>query len=316
MRKKILLLVIGLLGIGVYMGLNTKVLASTGVDILRVPLVPRAIAVGGAYAGMAEGVHAMAYNPAGLARQTNIEFSFSHNIGIIDSMDYLVLGMPIKAGGILGGSVLYRYMPPIDNPGASDAAVVSNDMVVTLGYALGFRTTAESFENLTAGLNFKWLRSVLGEYTATSVAFDLGVWWQPNTIKSLQFGLAVQNLGVPLKYIKEEDSLPLNLKFGTAYCLLVQPQHQVRLIVDLNVPVETKWLRVGGGLEYWFNKLVALRVGYQYQNETLASVILGGVGVRYMVENVELQLDYAFKPVQFSDTSLESEHHLSFTVSF
>lgn len=290
--------------------------AATGGDVLRAPLSARIVAMGGAYAAVVKDIQALACNPAGLMHIQNMQVTLMHNIGIIDDTEYLAWGGPIKAGGSLGAGVLYRHLPDIDNTGDEDSALAVSDMVVIIGYARAFRADPNASANLGAGLNLKWLRSILGEYTATTMAVDFGVWWRPNAFKDFQLGLALQNLGGSLKYLEAEEALPLNFKLGTAYHLLKATPHQLTMTADVNIPRETEWLRAGVGAEYWFNNLIALRLGYQYQNESLASVVQGGVGVRYAAGNINIQLDYAFKPVVFSSETFDSEHFLSLTIGF
>jgi hypothetical protein len=286
-------------------------------DVFPTPFLPRAVAMGGAYAAMAGDVYSMAYNPAGLGQVRNAQVCLLHNIGIIDSREYVAAAGPIKVGGTLGAGLLYRGLPPIENEGAVDPAVKSSDMAVNVSYALAFSTgQAVEEKNLSAGVNIKWLRSVLGEYTATCMAADLGVWWQPVGLKAIQLGLVLQNLGTTLKYIEVEESLPLNLKLGTVCHILQDVNHEVTLAADINLPLAADWFYAGLGAEYCFNRLIVLRAGYQYQDESLASVIMGGVGLRYLLGSFEVQLDYAFKPVVFSEETLEAEHFLSLTIGF
>jgi hypothetical protein len=286
-------------------------------DVLPTPFLPRAAAMGGAYAAMAGDAYSMAYNPAGLGRMGKAQVCLLHNIGIIDSREYIAAAGPIKVGGTLGAGILYCGMPLIENQGAVDSSVKSSDMVVNVSYALAFSTgQAVEEKNLSAGMNIKWLRSVLGEYTATCMAADLGVWWQPVSLKAIQLGLVLQNLGTTLKYIDVEEPLPLSLKFGTVWHILQDVSHEVTLAADINLPLAADWFYTGLGAEYCFNRLMVLRAGYQYQDESLASVIMGGVGLRCLLGSFEVHLDYAFKPVRFSEETLEAEHYLSLMVGF
>ncbi len=309
--KKILVAVLCVMLTGVSLSF-----AATGGEMFRAPLLPRAIALGGAYAGLAADVHSPLYNPAGLAHVKTTELGFIHHIGLIDSVEYLALARPMQAGGILGGNIVYRHMPDIDHAAAGDEPVGANDLLLTLSYALGFKTDPQAQADLTAGLNLKWGSSNLGQYTATVLALDAGVGWRPHGWQGVKLGLAVQNVGTPVKYAEEEDPLPLNVKLGAAYRVIESRAHQVDVALDLNVPAETDKFFAGLGAEYVLNQLLALRVGYQYQQDSLASVVTCGLGIRYALDRTVLQLDYAFKPVILSEQTFDSEHFISLTIGF
>jgi len=293
---------------------QTPLFAATGADILQTPLLPRAIALGGAYAALADDVNAPLYNPAGMARSLNPGVAFIHNIGFMDASDYLAFAHPVRAGGILGGSLVYRYLPTINNEGAPDPAVDANDFLATLTYAYSFQTDPKTLGDVTAGVSGKWLKSTLGGHSATALAADLGAWWRPAAVPELQVGLALQNLGSGLKFVEVEDPLPANAKLGLALRALSLPKHVVNLALDLNLPLAGTGPNGGLGAEYIFSELVILRVGYQFIADSLANGVSAGLGIRYAAPTFRLQFDYAYKPVVLSTSTLEAQHYFSLTL--
>jgi len=289
---------------------------ASGGDALLIPASPRAIALGGASGALADDVYALLYNPAGLAGISQTEISLAHRIGTIDASEYAAFARPMQIGGVLGGSILYSYLPDIDNSDATDPAVTVNDMLLTLAYATPIPLGSKDGKNLSVGMDFKWLRSVLGGYSAATVAVDLGARWQPAELNDLQVGLTLQNLGLAIQYVDVQDALPFNLKLGAAYRLLADSVNTVNLAADMNYPLVDKGLNAGLGAEYWYNKLMAVRVGYHFQKDSLDAGIVGGIGVRYTVAKLALQLDYAFKPVYYSTQVLEPEHYLALRALF
>jgi hypothetical protein len=289
---------------------------AAGGDALKIPVSPRAVALGGASGALANDVNALTYNPAGLATIPDIEVALAHRIGTIDATEYVALARSMKIGGVFGASVMYSYLPEINNAGATDPAVNANDMLISLAYATLVPTGVQESKELSAGVNLKWLRSVLGAYAATSVAVDLGLRWQPQSLKAMQVGLALQNLGLPLKFVDESDSLPLTLKAATSYLLLSDESNTLNLALDLDAPLADKDFALGGGAEYWYSQMIALRLGYRYQGDSLAGGPVGGLGVRFTAGAVAVRLDYAFKPVYYSSQTVEPEHYLALTLGF
>ncbi len=288
--------------------------AATGADVLQTTQLPRAIALGGAYVGLADDVNAPLYNPAGLARSLGPGLSFIHTVGLVDSTEYLAFAHPVRAGGILGGGVVYRYLPTIQNEGATDPAVEANDILATLTYATRFETDRQTFGDLTAGLTGKYLRSRLGGLSATALAVDLGGWWRPAALPTLQVGLALQHLGAGLKFDAVEDPLPLTARLGLGWMALAVSPHTVNLAVDASLSLAGDDPYGSLGAEYVFSDLVAVRAGYRLQADSLAGGICGGVGFKYAAKTFRLQFDYAFQPVVLSESTLEAQHYISLTL--
>jgi hypothetical protein len=294
-------------------------LAVTGGDALTdsASLSPRAIALGGASAARVDDVTALVTNPAGLGRIFSDEVALIHRLGIIDSADYLSLALPLNLGGVFGCSLFYRYLPPIDNPGATDATVISNDFLITAGYGRAFKTDPKGFEDLYLGLNLKFLHSALGPARAETAAVDIGAQWRPANLDGFQLGLAVQNLGFPVQYVDEKENLPLALQAGAALRLLKDPVNEMSLVADVNLPAETGWWKLGGGGEYWYKHFFALRVGYRYSHDSVDTGITAGAALKLPLgEEASVQLDYAYQPLFFSSQTADSEHFLSVTATF
>jgi hypothetical protein len=201
--------------------------AETGADVMRTPLLPKSIALGGADTASADDVNALQSNPAGLALARKVELALSHSMGQIDSLEYVAVCNPVKVGGTMGASVIYRHMPDISNTGAVDDPVKSEDLLVSLGYALKLNYITTSLDGWSAGFNAKWLKSTLGSYTPTTVAVDLGLLWISSEIKGLRAGWALQNIGSPIQYVDQSDPLPLNMKLGAAYALMNTTENKV-----------------------------------------------------------------------------------------
>lgn len=160
----------------------------------------------------------------------------------------------------------------------------------------------------------------LGAYYTRDVNFG------PNT-GNISFGANLSNVGAKISYTNpaEKDFLPTNLRLGTAITYDLDPFNKITVTVDGNkllVPTpsedpavnavirkkglvnamfssfndapggfkeEMQEINLSSGLEYWYNDLIAARVGYFYENPHKGDrqYISMGLGLRYQVFGVD-----------------------------
>ena len=81
--------------------------------------------------------------------------------------------------------------------------------------------------------------------------------------------------------VEQADSLPQNLRLGMSYRLLNNSSHSLILAFDIDKPTASDASAgLGLGTEYWYQGLIALRLGYL----TEAGNVVGmtqGLGIRY-----------------------------------
>ena len=101
--------------------------------------------------------------------------------------------------------------------------------------------------------------------------------------------------------------LPINFRLGIAYDFVDNDQHLLTCILDGNQPNDNSE-RLNIGLEYWYKKICALRIGYKFrlpekytwQDEEVSTFdneeenITCGLGINLDMESIDLTLDYAF----------------------
>jgi fibronectin type 3 domain-containing protein len=110
-------------------------------------------------------------------------------------------------------------------------------------------------------------------------------------MERFRVGLGIYNVGQQVKFISVGDPLPTTARLGLAYQVLDIPHHSLLLSVDNGFDLNSSSYIGAGGMEYWFDKTLALRVGYTgdaYQQHMTA-----GVGVNVDV----VEFDYAFSPM-------------------
>jgi Type IX secretion system protein PorV len=143
--------------------------------------------------------------------------------------------------------------------------------------------------------------SASGNYSGPgkSVAVDLGIYYTKQMVSknsNLSLGATVTNIGSKMSYTGDnKDFIPGNMRIGGAYKMEVNPLNTFTFILDFNkllVPSpkagsrdksllsgtfgsfgdasggfreEMQEIATSAGVEYWYNKMFAGRVGYFYE---------------------------------------------------
>jgi long-subunit fatty acid transport protein len=276
----------------------------TSANFLKLEVGARQGAMAGAFAGIADDVYTINYNPAGLIQIGTISLTAMHNQWF-QSIKYEYLGYAQKVwwGGIIGGSLAYFHTGDIPGSRFSTSGVYERagdftawDSCITLSYAHPWS------DKLSIGLNFKIIYEKIETEAAATYAFDLGTFYK-TPMDNLSFGLCIQNLGSGLKFIRDKADLPMNLKGGVSIKLL---DEHLLIGLDGNKPIDNS-LNLRLGLEYWLIDILALRAGYRTDVD-IGSGFSGGFGLKIM----NYQLDYGFAPYgELGDT-----HRISISMRF
>ncbi len=271
-----------------------------GTAWLKIPPSARVAAMGGAFGALAEGVDALVVNPAGLAGLSGPQAIFTHSFwdqGVV--LEQLAYGQNLSKGS--GGAVGLDYLNfgsvSQYTLGANGAPVLSNSYSPSaFNFHLGYG--CELTQGLRAGGTAKFLLQGIQTTSSATVAFDAGFLYRVAGIKGLSFAAVMSNLGGKL----DNASLPLQVKLAGAYQTKIGsemvsglnneplPKNLLTLTVDGDIDLSGLGFtnfRMGG--EYWFDQLIAARVGYRlapYGTLTGLTGLSAGAGVRY--QNWEL----------------------------
>jgi hypothetical protein len=290
----------------------------TGADVLKTKAAAPAAALGEAGVAASDDVGAFSYNPAGLARIKGPELGFLHfsqvaNVGVED----LSYAHPLPFGTV-GASLLFRGQPDIVNPLATDAPVGAFDLVLALGGATRpgkwLPELPGLLANADAGITVKYLRSHLGRYDADAFAIDAGI--QAALSEDLRLGLAVQNVGPPIKFIEQGDPLPATLTGGIERRFDPHWGQQLNVLADVEAPLQGT-LRLHFGAEDWMGDSFALRAGYILDNAESLNGLTAGFGVQLNQEGLIFDFDYAFRPYFYDGlNSFEGQHLFGVQLGF
>jgi hypothetical protein len=255
----------------------------------------RPAGMGEAFTALADDANALYWNPAGLGTIRSHEFTSSYLQYLVDvNVGYAGYALPVSKGG-LGASVMYVDYGAIkaltyDDPSAAPGSYRPYDLVIAAGYG------REIDDRVRAGFSVKGIYEEIKGYTAQAVAADAGLLYI-TPVEDLRLGFTLQNLGMQTKaFVEERNALPVTCRIGAGYGLL---DDALQLAVDYYRRGNAT-SGLNAGIEYMFNHLIALRVGYQTRGQDLKTGsgsdpltgITAGLGVRYGC----LDFDYAFVP--------------------
>ncbi|MEO0085496.1 MAG: PorV/PorQ family protein [candidate division WOR-3 bacterium] len=258
---------------------------TTAFPLLRVPLGPRACAMGEAFTGLADDVNALFWNPAGLAWVAAAQLAVSHQEwfgGIRD--EYLGLVLPAGRGS-LGGGLVFSTTGGIeiwDPESGTRTETSAHSGYATLGYGL---ILTDRFQ---FGISAKGLYDDLVGQTGTGVCVDVGALYKTGRFR---LGCAASNLGWGMRYASDNVILPTALRLGASWRL-----KRLNAVADISAPVDN-YPDVHLGLEYPIYDVLVARAGCRlgpqdWRTLSWNSTFTTGFGISLG----RFTLDYAFVP--------------------
>lgn len=228
----------------------------TGAQILNLGGGARARALGDAFSAMSGDVTTSLWNPSGLAdmpesklrsgkkaAQASMFYTdYSAPFGEAgEGLYYTFLSgaMPLGDVGTIGATLQMQGQGTIavttDSPDILREESLGTNFALTLSYA--DRIT----ESLSAGINGKMIRMVLGRESGSSYAVDLGMQYLlPFDALPTTLGVAIQNVGPGISFIDENqaDPLPRFLRIGTSMSLYRAKYHDLRLVSGVTAYID------------------------------------------------------------------------------
>jgi outer membrane protein W len=218
------------------------------------------------------------------------------------SYDWASYAQNIEGIGTVGIGVQYLSYGSITETDVSGLDVGNfspNDLAAALSWGHMVR-------KVSVGVNVKYITSHI-KNTANAVALDLGTQYALNG--NLTLGAAIQNLGSKMKFVSEEDSLPLVTRMGAAYAL----SDDWTAAFDISAPIDYE-PSFALGTEYRYQisgqMSAAGRVGYNSKGKETGG--LNGVGMGIGLTCLNYGIDYAL--VTFGE--LGNGHRISFSFHF
>ena len=269
--------------------------------------------MGGADVSVITDISGINKNPASIAFLQVPEIYYMHKSTLAEfNTEYVAVGTPLglffKRSDSLpknlrfirkidtGLSVLVWHTADIDEYGNESnipiGTISAQDMLISwgLGYNLrGYRL----------GLNTKVVSRQLGDFNASTIAFDMGVLKGYEVFRPLPYqkrynlkvGMSIQNLGPGLSFNTETENLPLAFRPGVTYGIFGNRNHIVDLSLGLQQIIKES-MSLQMGIEYNAFEYFFFRFGREFGADGAGLTL--GTGGQYTFRKVNYRLDYAF----------------------
>ena len=275
-----------------------------GADFLRLEPPAQTASMSNVFAGIADNINAMIYNPAGLTSVTATTVAFTHFSSFGDTnCEYVCGAVPISPElGTVGASLMATYtfdFPYYDEFGDQQGNVDNMDIVFTGSYAYPV------FENLSLGANLKYFHSTLYKYSKNGFAADVGARVRLGKDPDTYAGVAIQNLGTQSAYISTVDPMPVNIKAGLGFKVKMGDLADVTAGLDVNRLIskdETPTMDAGADVELL--QVLSLRAGYGFRHDS------GGLTMGVGVDLDRVKFSYSYEPFDI----LGAAHRISLDI--
>ena len=236
-----------------------------------------------------------------------------------------------KFGGTIGASIVFlnlgAFIYTTESSPNPIATFHSFEYAVTLAYATKLAddwSFGGSLRYIQSTLSTLHVANEQQNGVGESVSFDLSALWKPDSTypdgiaNALQVGFILADVGPKIKYVDQlqADPLPTELRVGASYKLYKDEYNELTIASDLakllvhrdsnsitadalpksfitswdaNTGQELMW---SSGLEYWYDQLLALRMGYYAEGPRVGgrNYLTFGAGLRYDA----YQLDFSY----------------------
>ncbi len=311
-------------------GRPDKAGASAAPELL-IPVGPRSIALAGSSLATESGIEALYWNPAGLARSSHsANAMFTHMSYIADiGVEYLAVSNAFAGFGTLGFSMKalsFGDIPITTEDQPDGTGEITSPTFVTIGGTFSRQLT----DRIAVGITLNLITERMERVNTSGIAFNVGVQYNGiGGIDGLALGVVVKNIGPQMEYggngLLRNGQVDDISRPGSFY-LVKAAAAELPSVMEMGLGYEANMNEAGklrftglfqnnnfaddeyrSGVEYAYDDLVFLRAGYNYipKNGDVQSIYSGpngwsfGVGVRTLLSDVELSVDYAYRGVQF-----------------
>lgn len=273
---------------------------------------------------LAEDICSAEMNPAGLNTISRPELALSYfNLPLDFYYFGLHSGFPLSvnkkwgSAGISFAILSSDDFTEFNETGTAAGTLSASEWSLAGSYAFPALWFISPDINLDTGITLKYYNSVLKDISKHSICFDLGFLYRMDFYSmsehrlknNLSLGLAFQNLGPAVNYLETRTDLPSILRIGTAYHFFQYNRHTLLLAMEIRKPAGFNTI-AGTAMEYSFNQMVYLRLGYEISPDTESSLLFGA-GLHYNLFKT-MKADYTFQPV----ANQGFMHSMTFGISF
>ncbi|MBN2200707.1 PorV/PorQ family protein [bacterium] len=282
----------------------------------------RAVAMGGAFASVADDATAMFWNPAGIAGIRGTEFLVTYGRWLADiRTNYTGLVLPAGNLGTLGVNATFVTMDDMERT-TVEAPDGTGEYFDAGSLAFGISVGRALTDRFSIGFNGKYIRESIYHSRAQGLALDIGTLFRTQ-FHDMRIGMSISNFGTKMRMTGDDMlvqhdidpvqsgnngnikadlrtdafDLPLMFRVGVSADLLKSAGGD-RLIVALDAlhPNDSTEC-VNAGCEYVFRNRVRLRVGYKslFSRDSQQGLTLGGGLTQRIGGTGNISIDYAYQ---------------------
>lgn len=300
-------------------------------SLLRIGVGARPIAMGGAFIALADDGTAAYWNPAGLSQVRSPQIYATHAFLFksLANHSFINVTLPLKNRFTIGLSWIYLNVDDIpgfstatpgrsgiNQPGLPGSSLPGNDTeqvyMLSIAKLYKFKPDFISYGRvpieLPVAVNIKYLHQSIGNKTSNGFGIDVGMMLRlglKNLVGSdhaghLAMGLTVRDLtGTYVGWNnRSNETIKPGIRMGFSYTQPLRMWNSTLVISEQHKLYNAETFSIGG--EYWYNKLIAVRIGYGERFTTGAGLIVG-----------RIMLDYAFQK-----QTPEGTHRISASLDF
>ena len=260
---------------------------------LKIGTDARAEGMGGAYTGLADGLGALTYNPAGLGSLAPKQFMATYNNWLTDIQSGFIAGIwglgETDRIGVAAQYVDYGTFRAADAQGDPLSPFGASDFALALSWARPIQSRS------AIGASVRFITESIGNQSSSAFAVDLGFLYRMPDERT-RIGVTVRNAGFQMTAFGEgaKDKLPVTGVVGFSHQLRGTP---VLFVLDAMKSYDSK-LGAAIGAEISALNPLLLRAGYNTlggQIDTGTSTDkLSGLSLGAGFTRSRVTIDYAF----------------------
>ena len=300
---------------------NVSKVGITAATFLEIEVGARAIGMGGAFVAVANDATAIFWNPAGIARLPRGEAILIHTNWLVETnFDFSGIVIPAGYMGSFAVSVTSLRTDEMEvrtvlKPEGTGEKFSYGDLSAGLSYAKNLT------DRFSIGINAKYISQRIWHMEAKGYALDIGTLFRTQ-FNGMVIGMTISNFGASLKLegrdvfvnydeapqfggsndripaskLTDKFPLPLLFRVGVAMDILKSGSSRLTIAADAAHPNNnTEYINTG--MEYVFNKNLALRFGYKnlFTLDTEEGFTAGFGTKLKLAGGVALKIDYAYQ---------------------
>lgn len=234
----------------------------------------------------------------------NSPFSLNYNPAFASELNYSSIGLmhnewiqDLRSEFLIANTVVYGFpiFVTINSTKISDIEIRTQPgepagMFDANYFAAGIGTGVKIFNDVSTGIQFKYLYENIYVDEADGYAFDLGI-FKKNLFMNLNAGFSLRNIGKMNQLASESTTLPSEIRFGISNGEALNLYNfKFHFSGDVQKFFKEDQINLLIGLDVKYNDLISLRTGYNSGKEI--NHFSFGLGLNYK----SIYFDYAFLP--------------------